>query len=44
MAEEKSYPQLNEGIMSSLSKQSVAAPSWRDLEIQADASEYSNTL
>jgi hypothetical protein len=33
MAEEKSYPQLNEGIMSSLLKQSVAAPSWHDLEI-----------
>jgi hypothetical protein len=34
MAEEKkSVPRLNERIMSSLSKRSVAAHSWHDLEI-----------
>jgi inorganic pyrophosphatase len=33
MAEEKSRPRLNERIMSSLSKRSVAAHSWHDLEI-----------
>ncbi|XP_066374887.1 soluble inorganic pyrophosphatase 1-like [Miscanthus floridulus] len=33
MAEEKSHPRLNERIMSSLSKRSVAAHSWHDLEI-----------
>jgi inorganic pyrophosphatase len=33
MAEEKSVPRLNERIMSTLSKRSVAAHSWHDLEI-----------
>ena len=33
MAEEKSHPRPNKRIMSSLSKRSVAAHSWHDLEI-----------
>nr|AAK98675.1 Putative soluble inorganic pyrophosphatase [Oryza sativa Japonica Group] len=40
MAEEKKTPCLNERILSSLSKRSVAAHSWHDLEI-ADADAFS---
>ncbi|XP_062205705.1 soluble inorganic pyrophosphatase 1-like [Phragmites australis] len=42
--EKKSHPRLNERIMSSLSKRSVAAHSWHDLEIGPGAPQVFNCV
>uniref|UniRef100_A0A0E0M7I9 Soluble inorganic pyrophosphatase n=1 Tax=Oryza punctata TaxID=4537 RepID=A0A0E0M7I9_ORYPU len=44
MAEEKKTPCLNERILSSLSKRSVAAHSWHDLEIGPGAPQVFNVV